>query len=52
MRHGSLRPQDFNLGIGFGPQPVSILADLVQQELELAAKEPEADAEGSACLYE
>jgi hypothetical protein len=31
MRHGLLPPQDFNLGIGFGPQPVSILAGLVQQ---------------------
>lgn len=52
MRIGLLRPQDVNSGIGCGPQPVSILAGLVQQELELAAEEPEADAEGSACLYE
>jgi len=52
MRHGLLRPQGVDLAIGFGPQPVSILADLVQRELEFAAKMPEADTEGFACLYE
>jgi hypothetical protein len=52
MRHDLLRPQDVNSAIGFGQQPVSIFAGLAQQELKLLAKEPEPDAEGSACLYE
>jgi hypothetical protein len=52
MKHGLLRLQDVNLGLWFGPQLVSILTGLVQQELELAAKEPEAEEEGPACLYE
>jgi hypothetical protein len=47
-----LRPQDANLAFGFVLQPVSIWAGLVQQEFKLTAEEPEADAEGSALLYE